>query len=191
MRVEFKTGLGVLTLGLGILYGPLIVTAQNTSGDHIDTGANEMLRSLDKAFAISAAQGGIAEVKMGRLAAEKASAPDVKAFGQQMVDDHTKANDQLASVVKQEYMILPSDLTAKDEAMYNRLAKLSGVAFDKAYVADMLKDHDADVKEFQKEVRRGKDPNIKNFAEQTLPVLQEHLEKIKSIHSKLGSGASM
>ena len=191
MKVKFRTGLGALTIGLGMMQAPPTGAAQNASGNHIDTGANQMLRSSDTAFAINAAQDGNAEVKVGKLAAEKASAPDVKAFGQQMVDDHTKANDQLASVAREEHMTLPSGLTAKDEAMYNRLEKLSGVAFDKAYVADMVKDHQADVKEFEKEQRTGKDPAIKNFAAQTLPVLQEHLEKIKSIHSKLGSGASM
>lgn len=191
MKVKFRTGLGALTIGLGMMQAPPTGAAQNASGNHIDTGANQMLRSSDTAFAINAAQDGNAEVKVGKLAAGKASAQDVKAFGQQMVDDHTKANDQLASVAREEHMTLPSGLTAKDEAMYNRLEKLSGVAFDKAYVADMVKDHQADVKEFEKEQRTGKDPAIKSFAAQTLPVLQEHLEKIKSIHSKLGSGASM
>ncbi len=184
-----RVGLGFLTLVFGL--ARLVIAAQNASGDHIDTGANQMLKSPDKAFAIHAAQGGAAEVKMGKLAAEKASEPDVKAFGQQMVDDHTKANDQLTSVAKQENMTLPSDLTAKDEAMYSHLEKLSGVAFDRAYVTGMLKDHEADVKEFQKEARSGQDQAIKNFAAQTLPVLQEHLEKIKSIHSKTGSSSSM
>lgn len=183
--------MGCLTLGLGMVHAQPSMAAQNASGDHIDTGANQMLKSPDKAFAIRAAQGGAAEVKMGKLASEKASDPDVKAFGQQMADDHTTANDQLTSVAKQENMTLPSNLTAKDEAMYNRLEKLSGVAFDKAYVADMLKDHEADVKEFQKEAHSGQDAAIKNFAAQTLPVLQEHLGKMKAIHSKMGSGSSM
>jgi putative membrane protein len=190
VRVKIRTGLGLLTLGVGITAAPLTLEAQNALGDHIDTGANQMLKSPDIAFAIHAAQGGAAEVKMGKLAAEKASDPDLKTFGQQMVDDHTKANDQLTSVAKQENMTLPSDLTAKDEAMYTRLEKLSGLAFDRAYVADMLKDHEADVKEFQREAHSGTDSAIKNFASQTLPVLQEHLEKIKSIHSKMGSGSS-
>jgi len=180
-----------LVLGLGIAHTSLVMGAQNASGDRIDAGATKMLKSPDTAFAINAAQGGTAEVKMGKLAVEKASDPDVKAFGQQMIDDHTKANDQLASVARQEYMTLPSELTAKDEAMYSRLEKLSGAAFDKAYVAGMLKDHEADLKEFEKEMRTGKDPNIKNFAAQTLPVLQDHLERVKSIHSKMGGGSSM
>ncbi len=191
MSVKFRTAVGIAALGFGLGHVRLTMAAQNAAGDHIDTGANQMLNSPDKAFAITAAQGGMAEIKMGKLAVEKAGAPDVKAFGQQMVDDHTKANDQLASVAKQENMTLPSGMTAKDEAIYSRLEKLSGAAFDKAYVSDMLKDHEADVKEFRKEAHAGKDSNIKNFAEQTLPVLQEHLENIKSIHLKMGGGSSM
>lgn len=183
--------MALLTLGFGTVHWSLTMAARNASGDHIDTGANRMLKSPDTAFAIRAAQGGAGEVKMGKLAAEKASDPDVKAFGQQMVDDHTKANDQLTLVARQENMTLPSTPTAKDEATCRRLEKLSGTAFDKAYVSDMLKDHESGEKEFQKEAHSGTDSAIRNFASQTLPVLQEHLEKIKSLHSKIGSGSSM
>jgi len=113
----------------------------------------------------------------------------VKAFGQQMVDDHTKAGDQLKAVAQQENMTLPETLNSKDQAIYDRLSKLSGAAFDKAYIADMVKDHEMDVKEFQKEATHGKDSNIKNFASQTLPVLEGHLDKAKSIHSKMGGSS--
>ena len=157
--------------------------------DHMDAGTKKMMSSGDSAFAMKAAQGGLAEVQLGKLAADKASNPDVKAFGQQMVDDHSKANDQLKSVAQQENMTLPTELNAKDQAMYDRMSKLSGAAFDRAYVKDMVKDHEMDVKEFQKESTSGKDDNIKNFASQTLPVLQGHLDKIKGISAKMGSGS--
>ena len=168
---------------------PLLVQAQNTGTAHIDTGAKQMLASGDKAFAMKAAQGGMAEVQMGKLAADKGNSPDVKAFGQQMVDDHTKANDQLKSVADGESMTLPTGMNAKDQAEYDRLSKLSGDAFDKAYVRGMVKDHEMDVKEFQRESTHGQDPQIKNFASQTLPVLEGHLSKIKAIQSKMVSGS--
>ncbi len=193
MSVESRIAVAVLiiALGLGIVSDPYIARAQNRAGDHIDIGANQMLNSPDKAFAIKAAQAGIAEVKLGRLAVQKASDPDVKAFGQRMVDDHTKANAELESVARQENMTLPTIPAAKQQAAFYRLNKLSGAAFDKAYMEDMLKDHETDVKEFQKEARAGKDPKIKNFAAQILPVLQDHLEETKSIRARMGGSSSL
>ena len=158
-------------------------------GDHMDMGAKQM-QSPDANFAIKAAQGGMAEVKLGQLATEKASDPDVKAFGQQMVDDHTKANDKLKEVAKGENITLPTDLDRKHKATYDKLSKLSGADFDRAYVKDMVKDHEEDVKEFQKEANKGKNDKIKGFASETLPVLQSHLDKIKTIQGKLGGSTS-
>jgi putative membrane protein len=160
------------------------------SGQHMDNGTKKMMKSADMTFAMKAAQGGMAEVKLGQLATEKASDPDVKAFGQRMVDDHTKANDQLKSVASAENMTLPTDINQKQQAMYDKLSNLSGAAFDKAYVMGMVKDHEEDVKEFQKESTSGKDPQLKQFATTTLPVLQSHLDSIKQIQSKMMSGKS-
>lgn len=161
---------------------------QETAGQ--DSGSNAMMKSPDAKFAMKAAQGGMAEVQLGQLAAQKASNPDVKAFGQQMVDDHSKANDQLKSVASQEKMTLPTTMNAKDQALYTKLQGLSGADFDKTYTKAMVKDHQEDIKEFQKEADKGKDPQIKNFASQTLPILQQHLSKIQSIQSGLGAGGA-
>ncbi len=173
-----------------LVFSPIGIQAQD-SGQHMDNGASKMMKSADAHFAMEAAQGGMAEVKMGQLAADKASSPDVKAFGQQMVDDHTKANDQLKSVAKEEGMTLPGDVNQKQQAMYDRLSKLSGAEFDKQYVKSMVMDHVEDVKDFKKETNTGKDEKVKSFASQTLPVIQGHLDKIKSIQSKMGGGSSM
>ncbi len=94
----------------------------------MDSGSAKMLKSSDAAFAMKAAQGGVAEVKLGRLATEKAADADVKAFGQHMVDDHTKANDDLKNVGQKENMTLPADLDAKDQALYQKLNGESGSA---------------------------------------------------------------
>lgn len=161
----------------------------STSAQHMDNGAKKMMKSADTAFAMKAAQGGMAEVKLGQLAAEKASSPDVKAFGQQMVDDHGKANEQLKSVAQSEGMTLPTDVNQKQQAMYDKLSKLSGAAFDSAYIKDMMMDHEQDVKAFTKESSSGSDEKIKSFASQTLPVIQGHLDKLKGIQSKMGSSS--
>ena len=99
----------------------------------------------DKTFVKKAAEGGLAEVELGQLATQKASSEDVKKFGQRMVDDHSKANDQLKQVAAQEHIDLPTEPSAKDKATKARLEKLSGEQFDRAYMRDMVKDHRTDV----------------------------------------------
>ncbi|MBA3915413.1 MAG: DUF4142 domain-containing protein [Acidobacteriales bacterium] len=135
----------------------------------------------DKHFMMMAAQGGMAEVEMGQLATQNASSDDVKKFGQRMVDDHTKANDQLKSLAAQKNVPLPTSLSAKDQATKDRLSKLQGAAFDKAYMKDMVTDHTKDVADFKKEAGAGKDSDVKSFASQTLPTLEDHLSNAKTV----------
>jgi len=137
--------------------------------------ANRMT-SADNSFVTKAAQGGMAEVQLGNLAQQKASNPQVKEFGQRMVTDHTKANDELKSLVASKGITLPTSLDSKDQATMDRLSKLNGAAFDRAYMEDMVKDHKEDVSEFKREADHGSDPDVKAFASKTLPVLQEHLQ---------------
>jgi putative membrane protein len=155
-----------------------------------DTGSQKMAKSPDVAFALKASQGGMAEVKLGQLAAQKATSPDVKAFGQLMVDDHSKANEELKSVAAKQGINLPNTLDDKDSALYTKLENASADKFDQEYVKAMVKDHQQDVKEFQNEADKGKNPEIKEFASRTTPVLQSHLDKIKSIQTSIGGKAS-
>jgi putative membrane protein len=150
---------------------------------------SSQLSSSDRKFVEKAAAGGLAEVELGQLATEKASSDEVKKFGQRMVDDHSKANDQLKQLASSKGIQLPQDLEAKDKAIKERLSKLSGEQFDHAYMSDMVKDHTKDVSEFRKESNAGKDPELKSFAAQTLPTLQEHLKQAQSIAPKEKSEA--
>ena|SRR5947209_2532043 len=155
-----------------------------------DSSGSSQLSAMDKHFVRKAAQGGLAEVELGKLATQKASSDEVKKFGQRMVDDHSKANDQLKQLAQQKGVDLPTQPDAKDQATKKRLEKLSGEQFDKAYMQDMVKDHTKDVAEFQKESNSAKDPDVKNFASQTLPTLQDHLKEAKSIAPKENKEAS-
>ena len=139
------------------------------------------LSMADQKFMKEAADGGMAEVELGQLAAQKGSSDDVKKFGQRMVDDHSKANDQLKQIASEKGVSLPQEPSAKHKATKERLSKLSGSAFDKAYMADMVKDHTTDVADFRKESTTGKDTDVKNFAQQTLPTLEDHLKQAKSV----------
>jgi putative membrane protein len=144
----------------------------------------------DQAFAMAAATGGLAEVELGKLGVDKASNADVKKFAQKMVDDHGKANDELKGILQQKGITVPSELKGKEKSTHERLSKLSGAEFDKAYMSDMVRDHEKDVKEFERESTNGKDPELKAFASKTLPTLQEHLKMARETQSKLGAGTN-
>jgi len=143
----------------------------------------------DQSFVIDAAQGGMAEVELGRLAVQKASSDRVKQFGQRMVTDHGKANEELKSVAEAKKISLPTDVGAKHKATHDRLAKLSGPAFDQAYIQEMVTDHQQDITEFRKESENGKDAAVKAFASKALPTLEEHMKMVQEISQSLGRSA--
>ncbi len=167
---------------------PSSSTSQTSTGHrhHRGSGAANA-KGSDAAFVKKAAEGGLAEVEMGKLAADKASDDDVKKFGQRMVDDHSKANDQLKQVASQKGITIPTEINAKDSAEKDRLSKLSGQDFDRAYMRSMVMDHTKDVAEFKKEAKSGSDSDVKNFASQTLPTLQDHLKSARETASKVGA----
>ncbi len=164
----------------GLLGG--VAVAQSDMGN---SGANHLSAS-DRQFVQKAAEGGMAEVELGKLAADKGSSDEVKKFGQRMVDDHSKANDQLKQIASSKGVSVPDDLNAKHKATEARLKKLSGSQFDHAYMSDMVKDHQEDVADFNRESKMGKDPDVKGFASQTLPTLKDHLKHAQSVSSKTG-----
>jgi len=174
-----------------------VASAQNsspssqTSGSEMNQSSNTSkgshLSAADRQFIKNAAAGGMAEVELGQLATEKASNDGVKKFGQRIVDDHSKANDQLKQVAANEGVTLPQHLDAKDKALKARLSKLSGASFDKAYMAAMVKDHTKDVADFRQESENGRDPEVKHFAKETLPTLESHLTEAKNIAPQTGA----
>jgi putative membrane protein len=154
-------------------------------------GSSSQLGFADRHFVKKAAEANEAEVELGKLATEKGQSDDVKKFGQRMIDDHSKANDQLKQVASSKGVDVPNDLSAKDKATKDRLSKLSGEKFDRAYMNDMVKDHTKDVAEFRRESKTAKDPDVKNFAAQTLPTLEDHLKEARSLAPKERKEAKM
>ena len=142
----------------------------------------EDLAKSDQAFVKKAAMGGMAEVEAGKIAAQKGSSDQVKQFGQMMVDDHGKANDQLKQIAASKGLTI-ADTDPKAEAETKQLSKLDGTAFDKKYAKMQVKDHDDTVKLFQKEASSGKDADLKKFASDTLPILQTHMNKANQLVS--------
>ena len=141
--------------------------------------------SEDIEFVLDAAKGGMAEVELGKLAAERAKNDEVKKFAQRMVDDHTKAGDQLKSIAESKGIKLPTEMEAKDRALMNRLQKLNGAAFDRAYMQSMVADHEKDVAKFREEAKSSPDPDVKDFASRTLPTLESHLQMARDISGEM------
>jgi putative membrane protein len=154
-------------------------------------GTSGRLAPADHTFINEAAIGGMTEVELGNLAKEKAASPDVKEFGERMATDHGKANDELKSLAQQKNVTLPTELDAKHKAMRDRLAKLSGESFDKAYMREMVADHNHDVAAFKRQSTSAKDPAIKDWAAKTLPTLEEHQKLAKETSAKVaGTGTA-
>jgi len=135
----------------------------------------------EKRFVKDALLGGMTEVELGKVALEKASGDAVKQFAQKMMDDHSKANEELKQLAAKEGINVPDALDSKRQSRIDKLAKLSGADFDRAYIKDQVKDHQNDVREFQAEAQNGNDPGVKEFASKTLPVLEEHLRMVKEL----------
>ena len=135
-----------------------VKTADAQSTKPADHGRNAS--SADHKFASEAASGGMAEVKLGELAQQKAASEKVKEFGQRMVTDHSKAGEELKQVAQQENLNLPQRLSREDQATYDRLSKLNGKQFDEAYTRAMLTDHQKDVAALQKESSSGKENTL-------------------------------
>jgi len=131
------------------------------------------LSAADKKFAQNAAKGGMMEVAMGKAAADHSQNSDVKKFGNRMVKDHSKANDELKSIASKKGITLPSE------------GPSHGFTNDAAYMQMMVKDHQKDLAEFQKEAQNGSDPDLKKFADKTSKVISEHLSMAQDINKKL------
>jgi putative membrane protein len=134
-----------------------------------------------KAFVRKAMEGGMAEVELGKLAQEKGSSQDVKQFGEQMVTDHSKLNDQMQQVAQQLGVAPPTHLSKKDQETKAKLESLSGAQFDDAYIRTMLKDHKKDASEFKEEAARTQDPALQQATQQGGQVIGQHLQMIEQI----------
>jgi putative membrane protein len=137
--------------------------------------------STDADFVTKAAQAGMAEVAAGKLAASKGESPAVKKFGQRMVRDHTKANEELKSVASKSGATVPASTSPEQKAAGQQLETMQGAEFDEAYARQMVKDHEEAVELFRKESTSGSDAGLKAFAAKTLPTLQQHLEMAKEL----------
>ena len=161
--------------------------SRNNNATGEQTGMANMT-SQDRNFVMDAAMGGMMEVELGRVAAQQGASDAVKQFGQRMVDDHSKANQELMSLASSKGMTLPTELDEKHRSHITKMSSMTGADFDREYVKMMVSDHRKDVSEFEKESTRGTDADLKAFAGKTLPTLQEHLRMAEALPGANRSG---
>jgi len=166
--------LALLIIIVFVFIGAGIVQAQNGK-----------LGKQDKKFIKEAVSGGMFEVKMGQMAEKQSSNEKVKSFGQRMVTDHSKANQELMDILHKDGITPPPGMEKKDMHTYEKLSKLNGTKFDKEYMKTMVSDHEKDIKAFEKEAKKGSNASLKDFASKTTPTLQEHLRLAKETRDEI------
>jgi putative membrane protein len=156
-------------------------SSEASSKRDTDTAMNK----TDKTFVAKAAEAGLAEVELGQLAAERGQSDAVKNFGEHMVKDHSDANSKLKSIAEEKELSLPETLAKEHQNAVAQLKKLSGDKFDKAFMTQMVADHKKAVSLFRDQAKKGKDEDLTNLAKNTLPTLEEHLNKAQDIKKSL------
>ena len=160
--------------------------AQNKPAHKAGTAKAHGAMAGDSHFVMNVAMDGTAEVEAAKLATEKAQNPQVKSFGQRMADDHGKANDELKTLAQNKNITLSTTLDPKHKATIDRFTKLSGDAFDRAYMQEMVRDHTKAVNALRMESKSGHDPDVKAWAAKTLPTIEEHLKQAQEVNKTVG-----
>lgn len=195
-----KTTLNLLFIGT-MLIGLSACNGNATSNDDSVDTAEKMNEAMtdnnntannpgqvtedDTEFAVMAADAGMAEVELGKLALSKSSNADVKKYAQMMVDDHTAANNKLMTIAASKQITLPASISDKHKKHVEDMSKMSGKDFDKHYIDMMVDDHGEVVDAFKKENENTKDAELKTFTSETLPILMKHHDQAKAMKDKM------
>ena len=132
-------------------------------------------------FFVTAANSGLAEVRLGEMAAQRATNKKVKDMGKMLAEDHRAVNQELKGLARQRNVSLPDSVGDDKRKEIDKLGDKKGKDFDKSYINEMISSHERSVDLFQKQVDNGNDAAVKTFAANTLPRLQMHLDSLKSI----------
>ncbi len=169
------TIISVVAAALVALTGPAAAQVQSVSDQ-------------DREFVNKAATGNLAEIELGRVAAQRAARPSVRSFGERMMTDHGRSNAELASLARSKGIEAPTALEPSQQAVRDRLSALSGNDFDRAYVSKMVRDHTEDIALFERAAEISTDPDLKAWAAQSLPMLREHLALARQVNSEVVLG---
>ena len=154
-------------------------TSPMAAGGNMGAGGSVTLSAGDKRFIEKAAEGGLAEVQLGQLAQQKAADQKTKDFAQQMITDHTQANQKLMAIAQAKGVTPPTTLSEHHQEVQQKLQNASGAKFDKMYLRGQVHDHEETLELMQKEAKNGSDADLKQFAATTAPIVQQHLDMAK------------
>lgn len=159
---------------------------ENTQGMPTDTAMQGAIPSTlseqETKFAIDAANGSMAEIQLGEMARSKSNTPEVKEFGRMMIEDHSKANEALKIIATDKNIQLPAKASEDKQQVAIQLSSKNGNDFDKAYIAQMVKDHKASIELFETGQKTVKDTALKAFIDNTLPVLRKHMQQVSTLN---------
>ena len=177
----------VLMIAVAFIFpvGLALAASDSTKASESSKESKSKLPSGEERFMKEAASGGLMEVELGKIAAEKGSHQRVKEFGKRMQADHGKANEQLKKIASSKGVDLPTQPSGEHKSTMDKLTKLSGAEFDREYMEAMVDDHKEDIEKFQTQADKGKDPELKKFASETLPILKKHLELAQSTEKQI------
>ena len=161
-----------------------VTTSEQSAGQ-----SSSYLGQQEQTFIKESAQAGLMEVQMGRLAAQKGQSEPVRQLGQKLVQDHSKANQELKLLASQKGVTVPTDLKSEHQTMLAHLKSLEGAEFDQAFKKHALEHHQEDIQKFQTATQQSADADVKAFAQKTLPVLQQHLRMAQDIPASEQTGA--
>ncbi len=168
------------TIALTVFFG---IASAFSNASAAEKEKSKDASSTDTAFIKKAADGGMTEVELGKVAEKNGQRQDVKDFGGHMVKDHSKAGDALKSVAAKMNVTVPDKVSPKHQAMIDKMSKTSGAAFDSAYIKAMVDDHEKDIAEFEKARGQVSNEDLKKFIDETVPVMKEHLEMVKKMQT--------
>ena len=179
---------GTLALNCLVVVNAQAQQSESKPGElnHANPGGTVKLMAKEVEFVKKAGAGNAAEIKLAQLALHNGESQEVKDFANMMVKDHTAANDDLAAVAKNHNIEFPPKETAEQKATYERLSKLKGAAFDKAYMADAVVDHTKDVAEYKEAQGMAKDEKLVAYVNKVEPIVAGHLQHAKDAKAKVG-----
>jgi len=150
------------------------------------------LSASDQQFITETVQGNMTEVRLGKMAFDRSQSETVKSFGERLVTDHSRSNEQLKEIAAAKHVELPQQLSATEEARVTKLEGLSGAEFDRLFMAEMREEHRRDLARFETVARTSTDPELQEFAQRTLPTLREHValaERYEAARATAGSAS--
>jgi putative membrane protein len=175
MRQGMKAVLAGLLFAVALSCGKNQADSKELAEEQNEEKLTSVDIKQDMEFVVTAADGGLLEVQLGQLAVANAKAAEIKKFGQSMVDDHGKANEELKTLAQQKDISIPTALSEKSQKKYEELARKSGTEFDKEYIDFMVKDHKDVIDHFKQEAENGKDSEISSWASGKVSILEHHL----------------